>query len=92
VLRLNADVQSTTDALLVAAKHKSELPFWVADDYLRLVALALQAWAWTQIALTAGQAARWVDAQCAFNTWVLPEFNMRMQIINARLAGLAVAA
>ncbi len=92
VLRLNADMQSTTDALADAAKNKPELPFWVADDYLRLLALALQAWAWTQIAQTAGLAARWVDAQHAFNTWVLPEFNMRMQIINARLAGLAVAA
>ena len=55
VLRLNADVQSTTGALPDAAKYSIELPFWVADDYLRLMALALQAW--TQIAPVAGKAA-----------------------------------
>ena len=92
VLRLNAALTGATDALVGAARHNPELPFWVADDYLRLTAMALQAWAWTQIAPVAGQAARWVDAQHAFKTWVLPEFDMRIQIINERLAGLAITA
>jgi alkylation response protein AidB-like acyl-CoA dehydrogenase len=91
VLRLNADVQSITDALVDAAKRSVELPFWVADDYLRLVALALQAWAWAQVESEARQAARWVAPQQAFNTWILPEFDMRMHIVHTRLAGLAMA-
>jgi hypothetical protein len=91
VLRLSAALQGATDALVEAAKHYPELPFWVADDYLRLTALTLQAWAWAQIAPVAGSAARWAVPQQAFNTWILPEFDMRMQIINARLASFATA-
>jgi hypothetical protein len=87
VLELNVALQATTEALAEAAKHNPELPFWVADDYLRLVALALQAWAWAQIAPVAAQAARWLEPQESFKTWILPEFNMRQQIIKARLAG-----
>jgi alkylation response protein AidB-like acyl-CoA dehydrogenase len=86
VLELNVALQATTEALAEAAKHNPELPFWVADDYLRLVALALQAWAWAQIAPVAAQAERWLEPQESFKTWILPEFNMRQQIIKARLA------
>ena len=92
ILQLNAALLCATNALVKAARHHPELPFWVADDYLRLVALALQAWAWTQIAPVAAQVVRWVDAQQAFKTWVLPEFNMRMQIINTRLSGDTLTA
>ena len=89
--RLNADLLYVTKALLDAARHSPELTFWVADDYLRLFALVLQAWAWAQIAAVAGQAARWTAPRHAFNTWILPEFDMRMHIIKARLADHAAA-
>lgn len=91
VMRLNVGLQHVTEALVNAAVRSPELPFWVADDYLRLVALALQAWAWAQVEPEARQAARWVAPQQAFNTWILPEFDMRMHIVQTRLAGLAVA-
>jgi hypothetical protein len=79
-----------TAALVQAAKINTELPYWVADDYLRAVALVLLEWAWSRIRATPahGDAPRWTEPAQAFQTWVLPEFNMRLAIIRQRLAGL----
>jgi hypothetical protein len=80
----------TAQLVAQSATHR-ELPYWVADDYLRAVALTLLAWAWQQIgfALTAdassSEHARWKAPAAAVRHWVLPEFSMRVQIIRDRL-------
>ncbi len=94
-LQLFDELRDVTTSLAQAAPHDAELPFWVADDYLRLVALALQAWAWSQIGSTvrrgaaSGTTQRWSAPSQALQLWVLPEFGMRMAIIRARLAAVA---
>jgi len=76
---------------VVASATDRELPYWVADDYLRAVALTLLAWAWQQIGqtlptqTTTGEATRWRNPGEAVQHWILPEFAMRVQIIRARL-------
>ncbi len=91
-LRLMGEINEVTAALAAAAPHNAELPYWVADDYLRLVALALLAWAWSQIgdalrsASASADAERWSAPSQALQLWVLPEFDMRLAIIRARLA------
>ena len=82
-----------TEELVLANRNNAELAFWVADDYLRAVALTLMAWAWQQIesAVDANKAnstldtARWQQPAEALRYFVLPEFDMRVQIIQARL-------
>lgn len=81
-----------TQQLVTANATNRELPYWVADDYLRAVALTLMHWAWLQIqqALpkdthTAADA-RWLNPAAALHHWILPEFGMRVQIVRARLA------
>ena len=58
---------------------------WIAGDYLRLATLALLAWSWTRIeAAQPTDAARWHAPATALRAWVLPEFEMRMNIIRAQ--------
>ena len=75
------------------------LAYWVADDYLRCVALALLGWAWVQIRNAqeqddppAGHASRWLAPAEAMRRWVMPEFDMRLSIIAERIATNAVPA
>lgn len=58
-------------------------PYWLADDFLRALALLLMAWAWDRMA-----AAPHCDAtaHAAFWRWVWPEFDMRMAMMNATLS------
>jgi alkylation response protein AidB-like acyl-CoA dehydrogenase len=85
------ELRQLTDALVSAARTDQELPYWVADDYLRAVALTLLAWAWLQIGDAARQptsthpSTRWTEPAEAMRHWVLPEFDMRSHIITARL-------
>ena len=77
-----------TTALCQAASAPGaspELPYWVADDYLRATALVLLEWAFGRIA-AAGDTPRWRAPAQAFATWILPEFDMRLAILRARLA------
>ncbi|PJI99624.1 alkylation response protein AidB-like acyl-CoA dehydrogenase [Acidovorax sp. 69] len=74
-----------TQTLAIAAQSDPELPYWVADDYLRAVALVLLEWAWGQIRAT-GLGERWSDPAQAFAQWVLPEFDMRAAILRQRIA------
>jgi hypothetical protein len=77
------------------AQHadQPELPYWVADDYLRATALVLLEWAWGRItAAPASATPRWQTAAHALHTWVLPEFDMRLAIVRERLATAAIAA
>jgi alkylation response protein AidB-like acyl-CoA dehydrogenase len=79
-----------TQQLVAASATHRELPYWVADDYLRAVALALLTWAWQQIEPAANtassEATRWQQPAAALQHWIQPEFAMRVQIIRQRLA------
>ncbi len=66
----------------------ADLPHWLADDFLRAVAMLLMAWAWARIGTTPGaDAARWQNAQAGFWRWVWPEFDMRLSMMESNLAG-----
>ncbi|MEI8157084.1 MAG: acyl-CoA dehydrogenase family protein, partial [Burkholderiales bacterium] len=88
-------LRQVTQRLTQAAPGDPELLYWVADDYLRSLALCLMSWAWLQISHAAqadavgAPAARWVEPANAVHYWVLPEFAMRMHIITARVEGSA---
>jgi alkylation response protein AidB-like acyl-CoA dehydrogenase len=88
-LRAQVDALCAVTASLVAAsKDQPELPYWVAEDFLRAVVVILLAWAWHKIEVTAPSAAepsRWTVPASALRHWVLPEFAMRVGIIKARL-------
>ncbi len=87
--RRNA-LADTTRALAAAASTNPELPYWVADDYLRAVALVLLEWTWARIAATpSSRGPRWTEPAQAFKAWVLPEFDMRLTIIRQCLSTAA---
>ena len=88
-LRHFAALDELTLELAEAAAQDGALAFWVADDYLRAVAMALLAWAWARIeaGLTPDVpelATRWQAPGQALRHWVLPEFDMRVGIIRTR--------
>ena len=88
-LRQFAALDDLTLELAEAAAQDSALAFWVADDYLRAVAMALLGWAWARIETsltpeTPELAVRWQAPAQALRHWVLPEFDMRVGIIQAR--------
>jgi hypothetical protein len=80
-----------TSKLAQAHATNKELAYWVADDYLRAVALTLMASAWVRIEQACApneetkNAARWTQPAMAMRHWILPEFTMRLQMIAARL-------
>ncbi|HPW28922.1 MAG TPA: acyl-CoA dehydrogenase [Rhodoferax sp.] len=88
-----AALRDVTTRLAQAAPADPELLYWVADDYLRAVAICLMGWAWLQISHAAqsdaagSPAARWAEPANAVHHWVLPEFAMRLHIITARIEG-----
>lgn len=83
IRRLNA----VTERLVQAAPDNPALAFEVADDYLRAVALVLLDWAWACIEAAPGAAVpRWQAPRQALVRHVLPEFDMRLQIIETRCA------
>jgi alkylation response protein AidB-like acyl-CoA dehydrogenase len=66
----------------------ADLPHWLADDFLRAIALLLMAWAWARIGATPGaDTPRWQTAQTGFWRWVWPEFGMRQAMMESTLAG-----
>ena len=77
-----------TRQLVQAGAADRELPYWVADDFLRAVALTLLGWAWSRIerALAQQAAPRWSLPAQALRQWIMPEYAMRAGIISARLA------
>jgi alkylation response protein AidB-like acyl-CoA dehydrogenase len=84
VLRRLAELRYATTQLVHAAKDDVQLPYWIAGDYLRAVALALLAWAATRMDAAAARAvepARWLRATQALRRWVLPEFNLRLGLV-----------
>jgi alkylation response protein AidB-like acyl-CoA dehydrogenase len=84
--RLAAFVRERLLPAVTAPAAPADRPHWLADDFLRAVALALMAWAWTRIDATAGAgSARWQDARRAFWRWIWPEFDMRLSMMDAAL-------
>jgi len=85
-----AQLNAVTAQLAEAAGRDAALPYWVADDYLRAVTVALMGWAGARVraALTPDTPdlqARWQQPLAALAHWILPEFDMRLAIIKARL-------
>ena len=81
-------LQALTPALAAACAQDSALAYWVADDYLRAVAIALLGWAGARLEASADAAPEphhWRAATQALGRWVLPEFDMRCAIIGQRL-------
>ena len=77
-------LQGLTSRLAQASQSNPALPYWVADDYLRAVAVLLLQWAWSQIDARAPQdAPRWRAPSQAFVRWVLPELDMRLAMIKS---------
>ena len=69
-------------SVALAAQADPQLPYEVADDYLRVAMLTLMAWAWARIerAAPAGDT-RWAAPAAAFRRWLLPEFDMRLGLV-----------
>ena len=87
-----AALQAQTSRLVSAAAQNSTLAYWVADDYLRAVALALLDWAWVQIERqTASAEQRWRAPAQALQRWVMPELAMRLAIIDAAIVCVPAA-
>ncbi len=79
-------LRAVTKQIVDAAPKDAQLPFRVADDYLRACALVLLDWAWLRIdaavdSNTPNAASRWQAPAKALRQWVLPEFQMRTYII-----------
>jgi len=81
VQRRLAQLRYLTTTVAMASQANAALPFEVADDYLRVVMLALLAWAWARIGRTAPDPAHGSAPEAAFRRWVLPEFEMRLGIV-----------
>ncbi len=63
------------------------LPYAVADDYLRAMALLLLQWAWdVLLGDPVTQSPRWREPARALRLNILPEFEMRISTIELRLA------
>jgi alkylation response protein AidB-like acyl-CoA dehydrogenase len=83
-------LQAQTRQLAIVAAHDHTFAYWVADDYLRAVALALLDWAWVQIERQAPPAApRWSAPAQALQLWVMPELAMRLGIMAAAVSSVS---
>ena len=87
-------LRAITQQIVGAAPKDAQLPFRVADDYLRACALVLLDWAWLRIDAavdntTPNAAARWQAPAQALRQWVQPEFQMRSYIIVQQCAAVA---
>jgi len=87
-------LRAVTKQIVDAAPKDAQLPFRVADDYLRACALVLLDWAWLRIdaavdADTPQVATRWQAPAQALRQWVLPEFQMRTYIIVQQCAAVS---
>jgi hypothetical protein len=88
VLRRFAELRYLTATLVEAAKTSPELPYWIAGDYLRAVAMAMMAWAWTRLQACASRPAALDAPARAFASWVLPEFEWRMAVMKGAIQNL----
>jgi alkylation response protein AidB-like acyl-CoA dehydrogenase len=80
-------LRAITDQLVAASSGSPTLPYEAADDYLRATGLALLDWAWRRIERTPGaQEPRWSEPAAAARLRVLPEFDLRLQILRTQCA------
>jgi alkylation response protein AidB-like acyl-CoA dehydrogenase len=90
--RLGAARRLTVE-LVSASSQSPTLACEAADDYLRLVGLALFGWAWRRIESSpGGAAARWSEPAAAAKLRILPEFDMRLQILRSQCSAADVPA
>jgi len=87
-------LRAVTQQIVNAAAQDTALPYRVADDYLRAVALVLMDWAWLRIEAgldnsTPNAETRWKAPAKALRDWVLPEFQMRSLIIASQCTAAA---
>ena len=88
-----ASVREVTTALVQTCRADPCAAYWVAEDYLRLLGLAMMDWAWCRIEASPGAAQpRWAAPAGAFARWVLPEFYMRLGIIRQQMQTSPTAA
>lgn len=87
-----AQLRYLATSVALAAKAQPRLAYEVADDFLRVTALALLAWAWARIEASAADDARWTQPAAAFRRWVLPEFDMRLTMVKQAAQAVAQSA
>jgi hypothetical protein len=91
-----AQLRELLPALVAASTADAARPYWIASDFLRLLAqLGLQ-WAWSRIDAACGASSgsatgRWRAPALAVQHWIAPEFDMRLAIIRAALLQPAAA-
>ena len=81
VQRRLAQLRYLVAGITTAASARPSLPQEVADDFLRICAVTLTAWAWARIDPVAGEAVRWRRPAEAWRRHALPEFDLRLGII-----------
>jgi alkylation response protein AidB-like acyl-CoA dehydrogenase len=91
VQRRLAQLRYLGTTVVMAAGTDAALPYEVADDYLRVVMLAMLAWAWARIERAAPGELRWSKPAAAFRCWVLPEFEMRLGIVKRACEAVTLA-
>ena len=74
----------------MATPGNAQLPYSVAEDYLRASTLVLMEWAWLRIeacidTLSPEESSRWIGPSHALRHWVLPEFQMRITIMEQQI-------
>ncbi|MDP3702422.1 MAG: acyl-CoA dehydrogenase family protein [Hylemonella sp.] len=89
LLQRFAQLRQSAARLAQAAPSRVDLPYWVADDFLQALALALLDWAGFRIA---SSLPHWQLPARALHSWILPEFALRLQIIEQQLAETETAA
>jgi len=85
---LVAQLTEATERLCAGAADDPALPYRVADDYLRAVAVLLMTWAWERIGAVARPGdARWSVPAEAMRLRVQPEFGFRLALVKGQVAG-----
>ncbi|KQP36158.1 acyl-CoA dehydrogenase family protein [Pseudorhodoferax sp. Leaf274] len=87
-----AQLRYLATSVAMASQARPRLAYEVADDFLRVTALALLAWAWARIEASAAGDARWTQPAAALRRWVLPEFDMRLTMVKQAAQAVAQAA
>jgi alkylation response protein AidB-like acyl-CoA dehydrogenase len=87
-----AQLRYLATSVALASRARPQLAYEVADDFLRVTALALLAWAWARIEATAPGDERWCRPAAAFRRWVLPEFDMRLTMVKQAAQAVAQTA
>ena len=90
-LEQRAQVWAELTHQIAQRREPAHLPYELADDYLRGLGLWMLQLAWCHIDAHRGELpdneqARWGQASCALQRWVLPEWHLRVHILRDTLA------